>query len=168
MKALIAIVMFLFGLFVGILVNPMIQEFSAPLYTEEEYSSPRIRTMLHGFGITLPTEATEINLFQKQDGEKRQIWMKFGCPPEAKDEFIENLNSSHSGLFNREVESPKMRDGTPIVWWTYSNSFRYYEFKDICVSYDEVLRNLYLYAVSDGRDGRDSDSAPPRPRPEED
>jgi len=43
-----------------------------------------------------------------------------------------------------------MMDGTPITWWTYRNTYRYYEFKDICVAYDELLRNLYLYAIIDG------------------
>ena len=150
MKALIAIVMFLFGLFVGILVVLTFKEFSSPLYLEEEYSTPRIKTLLSGFGVTLPPEASDINLFLAQNGTKKQIWLKFECPQEAKDAFVEKLNLNHSGLFNREIESPKMQDGTPITWCTYSNSFRYYEFKDMCVSYDEFLRNLYLYAVSDG------------------
>ena len=150
MKALIAIVMFLFGLFVGILIVPTFKEFSSPLYMEEEYSTPRIKTLLHGFGITLPPEASDINLFLAQDGAKKQVWLKFECSQDVKDDFVEKLNMNHSGLFNREIATPKMQDGTPITWWTYSNSFRYYEFRDLCVSYDELLRNLYLYAVSDG------------------
>ena len=70
MKTLIAIVMFLFGLFVGILVVLTFKEFSSPLYMEEEYSTPRIKTLLYGFGITLPQEASDINLFLAQDGAK--------------------------------------------------------------------------------------------------
>ena len=150
MKALIAIVMFLFGLFVGILIIPTFKEFSTPLYMEEEYSTPRVKTLLHGFGIVLPPEASDVNLFLAQDGAKKQVWVKFECPADVKDAFVEKLNLNHAGLFNREIESPKMQDGTPITWWTYSNSFRYYEFKDMCVSYDDLLRNLYLYAISDG------------------
>ena len=51
MKVLIAVVMFLFGLFVGILVVPTFKEFSTPLYLEEEYSTPRIKSILIGFGV---------------------------------------------------------------------------------------------------------------------
>ena len=148
MKVLIAIVMFLFGLFVGILVVPGFKEFSTPMYLEEEYSTPRIKTLLSGFGITLPLEVSNVNLFTKQDGEKKQLWMKFECTPEVKDEFVAQLTSRHVGLFNRVVETPKMLDGSPIIWWTYSNSFNYYEFKGMCVAYDEILRNLYLYAAN--------------------
>ena len=149
MKVLIAIVMFLFGLFVGILVVPTFQEFSTPLYSEEEYSTPRIKSILNGFGVTLPLEASNLNLFLKQDGAKKQVWVKFECSEAVKDALIEELSGKHPGLFNREIETPKMLDKSPIVWWTYVNSFRYYEFKDMCVAYDEFLHNLYLYAVSD-------------------
>jgi len=148
MKVLIAVVMFLFGLFVGILVIPAFKEFSEPLYLEEEYSTPRIKSILHEFGITLPLEVADINLFTTQDTARKKVWMKFECSPEVKDDFVSELDSTHSGLFNRVIESPKMMDGTPITWWTYSNSFHYYEFKNMCVAYDEVLRNLYLFAVS--------------------
>ena len=148
MKALIAVVMFLFGLFVGILIVPTFKEFSTPLYMEEEYSTPRIKSILNGFGVILPLEVSNVNLFTKQDGEKKTVWMKFECSPEVKDEFVDQLNARHSGLFNRVIETPKMLDGTPITWWTYSNTFHYYEFKDMCVAYDEILRNLYLFAVN--------------------
>ncbi len=158
MKALIAIVMFLFGLFVGVLVVPTFQEFSSSMYSEEEYSTPRIKTLLNDFGITLPTETTDINLFMTQDGEKKQVWMKCECSPEVKDEFVESLNVKHSGLFNRVIVSPKMMNGTPVAWWTFRNTFRYYEFHDMCVAYDELLRNLYLYAIMDG-----AGSAPAEP-----
>ena len=99
----------------------------------------------------LPLEASDVNLFTKQDGEKKQIWMKFECSPEVKDEFVAQLNTRHSGLFNRVIETPKMLDGTPITWWTYRDSYRYYELKDMGVSYDDTLHNLYIYAVSDGK-----------------
>ncbi len=148
MKILIAVVMFLFGLFVGILVVPTFKEFSTPMYSEEEYSTPRIKTLLNEFGIILPLDATNVNLFTKHDGEKKQLWMKFECTPEVKAEFVSQLESRHSGLFNRVIESPKMLDGTPIIWWTYTDSFQYIEFKDMCVAYDEILRNLYVYAVN--------------------
>lgn len=147
MKVLIAVVMFLFGLFVGILVVPGFKEFSTPMYLEEEYSTPRIKTLLSGFGITLPLEVSNVNLFTKQDGEKKQLWLKFECSPEVRDDFVAQLTSRHTGLFNRVVETPKMLDGSPIIWWTYSNAFNYYEFKGMCVAYDEILRNLYLYAA---------------------
>ena len=150
MKVLIAIVMFLFGLFIGILVVPTFQEFSTPLYMEEEYSTPRIKSILSGFGVTLPLEVSNLNLFLKQDGEKKQVWVKFECSEEVREAFVAQLTAKHSGLFNREVERPKMSDGTPIVWWTYVDSFRYHEFNDMCVAYDEFLHNLYLYAISDG------------------
>lgn len=150
MKVLIAIVMFLFGLFIGILVVPTFKEFSAPLYMEEEYSTPRLKSVLNGFGVTLPLEASDLNLFLRQDGNRRQVWVKFECTEDVKDAFVEQLNLKHSGLFNREVETPKMIDGSPITWWTYRNTFRnYYEFKDMCVAYDDILRKLYLYAISD-------------------
>ena len=151
MKVLIAIVMFLFGVFVGVLVMPMFNEFGSPMSFEEEYSMPRIKTLLHGFGITLPLEASDINLFVKQSGLDKQLWVKFECPPDAKDAFVAKLMSSHSGLFNREVESPKMMDGTPITWWTYNNTLRYYEFMDMCGAYDETLHNFYIYAVSSAK-----------------
>ena len=152
MKTLIAIVMFLFGVFVGILVMPLFSEFSNSMYLEEEYSTPRIKTILRGFGVTLPPNAEDINLFLKQDGEKKQMWAKFVCSPEDKDAFIANLNSRHSGLFSHEVESPVMIDGTPITWWTFNTSLKYYEFSGMCVTYDEMLHNLCLYAVSDGNE----------------
>ena len=47
MKALIAIVMFLFGLFVGLLVFPTFKEFSVPLYLEEEYSTAHAKILLN-------------------------------------------------------------------------------------------------------------------------
>jgi hypothetical protein len=149
MKVLIAIVMFLFGVFVGILVMPMFKEFSTSMYIEEEYSSPRIKSLLREFDITLPLEAADVNLFLKQDGLKKKIWLKFECSPEVRDDFISRLTSRHAGMFNREIESPTMLDGTVITWWGYRNSFRYYEFNGMCAAYDETLRQLYLYAVSD-------------------
>jgi len=150
MKILIAVVMFLFGLFVGILAMPFISEVTSPLYLEEEYSTPRIKTLLHGFGITLPLEASDVNLFLKQDGQVKHLWLKFECPQETTDAFVAQLSASHSGLFNREIETPKLFDGSPITWWTYRNSYRYYEFNDMCAAYDDLMRNFYLYAVSDG------------------
>ena len=149
MKVLIAIVMFLVGLFVGILIVPTFKEFSTPLYVEEEYSSPRIKSILSGFGVTLPLEASNLNLFLRQDGQKKQVWVKFECNEEVRDAFIEQLNSKHPGLFNREVETPKMYDGTPITWWSFSNTFRYYEFDGMCGAYDDILHNFYIYASSD-------------------
>lgn len=154
MKVLIAIVMFLFGLFVGILVMPTFSEMTSQLYVEEEYSTPRVKTILNGAGITLPLEVSDVNLFMKQDGGKKQIWLKLECSPEVRDAFMDQLNQKHPGLFNREIESPKMMDGTPITWWTYRNSYRYYEFKDMCAAYDELLYNLYIYSVSDGSSPR--------------
>lgn len=152
MKVLIAVVMFLFGAFVGFLLVPMFNELASSMYVEEEYSTPRIKTVLRGFGITLPVDVSDINMFLKQDGQDKQVWLKFECSSDVRDAFVEKLTSTHFGHFNREVENPKMSDGTPITWWTYSNSFRYYEFKDMCAAYDEVLRNFYLYAVSSGDD----------------
>ena len=149
MKVLIAIVMFIFGVFVGLLVTPFLQEFSTTMYEEEEYSAPRVKTLLRAYGITLPAEATELNVFQKQDGSTRQVWVKFECPPEAKDEFIEKLTTSHSGHFNRELPPPRTYEGTTISWWTIQQSYHFYEFNDITVAYDELLRNLYLYAIAD-------------------
>jgi len=158
MKVLIAIVMFLFGLFVGILVFPMFQEFSTPMYAEEEYSTPRIKTLMNEFGIILPMEAADINLFLSRHGEKKQLWVKFECQPEVEEEFVNRLNATHAGMFNRIIESPKMFDGTPIIWWTYSNSFQYIEFKDMCVAYDEFLHKVYIYAVSgDSETGKTED-----------
>ena len=149
MKVLIAIVMFIFGIFVGLLVTPFLQEFSATMYEEEEYSTPRVKTMLRGFGITLPAEVTDLNVFQKQDGEKREVWMKFECSPETRDEFIESLNRSHSGHFNREMAVPRTYAGANISWWTCQPSYHFYEFHNISVAYDELLHNLYLYAIAD-------------------
>ena len=149
MKALIAIVMFIFGIFVGLLVTPFIQEFSTTMYEEVEYSTPRVKTLLRGFGITLPPEVADLNVFEKQDGSTRQVWMKFECTPETKDEFIESLNRSHAGHFNRELEPPRTYEGMTISWWTFQDSYHYYEFHDICAAYDELLHNLYLYAIAD-------------------
>lgn len=149
MKILIATVMFLFGLFVGILIIPTFKEFSTSMLSEEEYSTPRMKTVLSGFGITLPLEASDINLYMKQDEEKRQVWVKFECPVDAKEEFMQKLNQRHAGMFNREIESPKMFDGTPISWWTFNNSFRYYEFDGMCAAYDDLLHHIYIYAVLD-------------------
>jgi len=149
MKALIAIVMFIFGIFVGLLVTPFLQEFSTTMYEEEEYSTPRVKTMLRGFGITLPAEVSDLNVFQKQDGEKREVWVKFECSPETRDEFIETLNRSHSGHFNREMAAPRTYAGANISWWTCQPSYHYYEFHNISVAYDELLHNLYLYAIAD-------------------
>ena len=156
MKILIAVVMFLFGVFVGVLVVPMFKEFSTPYYAEEEYSTPRIKTLLNEFGIILPLEASDINLFLSRNGEEKRLWVKFDCPVEATEDFITKLNSTHRGLFNRIVESPKMIDGMPIIWWTYSNSFQYHEFRGMCVAYDDLMHKVYIYAVSG-----DSPSAPP-------
>ena len=149
MKVLIAVVMFLFGVFVGLLIVPTFKEFSTPMYIEEEYSSPRIKTLLREFGITLPLEAADVNLFLKQDGQKKQLWVKFECSPEVKEALVAKLNSSHAGMFNSEIESPKMFDGTMITWWSYSNTFRYYEFDGMCAAYDDILRNFYIYATTD-------------------
>ena len=55
-------------------------------------------------------------------------------------------------LVSHEVESPVMIDGTPITWWTFNTSLKYYEFSGMCVTYDEMLHNLCLYAVSDGNE----------------
>ena len=159
MKVLIAVVMFLFGVFVGFLVTPFVNEFAKPMYVEEEYSSPRIKTLLNSFGITLPLEASEVNLFVKQDGEVNSAWLKFSCSPEVKEEFVEELTRRHPGLFNREVETPKMFDGTMITWWNFNNSLRYYEFDNMCAAYDDVLRNLYVYAVSGGSKDSSSDAS---------
>lgn len=149
MKVLIAVVMFLFGIFVGILVVPMFKEFSTPMYIEEEYSSARVKSLLHEFDIALPLDAQDVNLFLKQNGMKKELWVKFECSPEVRDEFIAQIDARHSGLFSREVSSPQMFDGTVITWWSFRNSFRYYEFHGMCAAYDDTLRQLYLYAVSD-------------------
>ena len=162
MKVLIAIVMFLFGIFVGLLIMPTFQEFSSSMYIEEEYSMPKLKTILREFGITLPPEATEINLFSKQDGQKKQLWVKFECSPEVRDELITALNSKFSGMFNREIESPKMLNGTVIPWWSYRNTFLYYEFHGMCAAYDDILRTFYIYAVSEG-DADDLPRMPPSP-----
>lgn len=150
MKLLIAVVMFLFGVFVGVLVMPTFTEFSTPLYLEEEYSTPRIKSLLHEFGITLPLEAADINVFFKQNGETKQLWVKFVCSSDVRDVFIADMTSKHSGMFNREIESPKMSDGSMVTWWSYRNTFRYYEFNGMCVAYDDVLQNVYIYGYSDG------------------
>ena len=149
MKVLIAIVMFLFGLFIGILIIPAFQEFSTPMSIEEEYSTPRIKTILSGCGITLPLEAADVNLYLRQDENKKQIWMKFECSDEVKEAFMQHLNSKHAGMFNREIETPKMFDGSAISWWTFRNTFRYYEFHGMCAAYDDVLHNLYVYVIED-------------------
>ena len=163
MKVLIAIVMFLFGIFVGILAMPTFSEFFSPMYLEEEYSSPRIKSLLHEFGITLPLEAADINVFYKQNGRTKQLWVKFACSSEIRDEFIAELNAKHSGRFNREIESPKMADGSMITWWSYNTSLKYYEFNGMCATYDDTLRNLCLYAVSDGNEPEQS-SSPGQPQ----
>ena len=150
MKALIAIVMFIFGIFVGLLVTPFLQEFTTTMYEEEEYSTPRVKTLLHGFGITLPAEATDLNVFQKQDGTTRQVWVKFECPPEARDEFVAKLSTSHSGHFNRELPVPRTYEGMNISWWTFQPSYRLNEFNEMCMAYDDLLHNVYLYAIIDG------------------
>ena len=150
MKALIAVVMFLFGVCVGLLVTPAIQEFSSTMYLEEEYSMPRVKTELRAFGITLPPEAADINVFHTQNGATRQIWVKFECSEEEKDAFVERLIASHSGNFNRDVPVPKMANGMGIPWWTFQPSYKYYEFHDMCAAYDEFLRNMYVYAYLDG------------------
>jgi len=150
MKILIAIVMFLFGLFIGILVVPTFKEFSTPMFVEEEYSVARIKTILQEFGIaSLPPEASNVSLFMKQDGEKRQLWVRFECPAEAKSRFVEDLSRRHSGRFNHEIELPKMHDGTPITWWTYSSSSARDDFADLCIAYDELAQNLCFYAISE-------------------
>ena len=149
MKALIAVVMFLFGLFVGILVVPMFKEFSTPYYAEEEYSTPRIKTILNGCGITLPFEAADVSLYLRQSEQKKQIWLKFECSDEVKEAFVQQLNSKHAGMFNREIETPKMFDGSVVSWWTFRDTFRYYEFNSMCAAYDDVLHTFYLYAIQD-------------------
>ena len=149
MKVLIAIVMFLFGLFIGILIIPAFKEFSNPLSVEEEYSTPRIKTILSGCGIILPLEAADVNLFLRQSETKKQVWLKFECTDEVKEAFMQQLNSKHAGMFNREIETPKMFDGSVISWWTFRNTFRYYEFNGMCAAYDDTLHTLYLYAIQD-------------------
>ena len=149
MKVLIAIVMFLFGLFIGILIIPAFQEFSSPMSVEEEYSTPRIKTILSGCGVILPLEAADVNLYLRHNENKKQIWLKFECSDEVKEAFIQQLNSKHAGMFNREIETPKMFDGSVITWWTFRNTFRYYEFNGMCAAYDDVLRQLYLYVIQD-------------------
>ena len=128
MKVLIAIVMFLLGLFIGILIIPAFNEFSNTMSMEEEYSTPRIKTILSGCGIILPLEAADVNLYLRQSENKKQIWLKFECSDEVKEAFMQQLNSKHPGMFNREIETPKMFDGSMVTWWTFRNSFRYYEF----------------------------------------
>ena len=149
MKILIAVVMFLFGLFIGILIIPAFQEFSSPMSVEEEYSTPRIKTILSGCGITLPLEAADVNLYLRQSENKKQVWLKFECSDEVKEAFMQQLNAKHAGMFNREIETPKMFDGSAVSWWTFRNTFRYYEFSGMCAAYDDVLHTLYLYAIQD-------------------
>ena len=155
MKVLIAIVMFLFGLFIGILIIPAFNEFSNTMSMEEEYSTPRIKTILSGCGIILPLEAADVNLYLRQSENKKQIWLKFECSDEVKEAFMQQLNSKHPGRFNREIETPKMFDGSVVTWWTFRNSFRYYEFNGMCAAYDDTLRTLYLYAVQDDETSED-------------
>ena len=62
---------------------------------------------------------------------------------------MQQLNSKHAGMFNREIEQPKMFDGSAVSWWTFRDTFRYYEFNGMCVAYDDVLHNLYLYSIQD-------------------
>ena len=161
MKSLIAVVMFLLGVFIGILVMTMFKFFSQPLSIEEEYSTPRINSILHDFGITLPLEASNVNLFLKKESGEKRLWVKFECPAEAKDAFVEQLGVNHQGRFNYENELPKMLDGRAITWWTNQDSFRQYEFGDMRVSYDDIRRNVYIYAVSDVV------RKPPAPKPAE-
>ena len=75
--------------------------------------------------------------------------MKFECSDEVKEAFMQQLNSKHAGMFNREIETPKMFDGSTVSWWTFRDSFRYYEFNGMCAAYDDVLHTLYLYAIQD-------------------
>ena len=150
MKVLIAIVMFVLGVLVGLLATPFLQEFSTTMYQEEEYSTPRVKTLLRGFGITLPAEAADLNVFLTQNGSSKQVWVKFECSPEAKDDFVEKLNTSHAGHFKRELPTPKTYEGMNISWWTFQPSYHFYEFNDIFIAYDELLQNLYLYAFTDG------------------
>ena len=149
MKVLIAIVMFLFGLFIGILIIPAFKEFSNPMSVEEEYSTPRIKTILSGFGITLPLDASNVNLYLRQNESIKQIWMKFECSDEVKEDFMQQLNTKHAGMFNREIETPTMFDGSVVSWWSFRDSFRYYEFNGMCAAYDDFLHTLYLYAIHD-------------------
>ena len=93
--------------------------------------------------------AIRVNVFQKQDGSSRQVWVKFECSPETKDEFVESLNRSHAGHFNRELVPPRTYEGAVISWWTFQSSYLHYEFDSICMAYDELLHNLYLYAIAD-------------------
>jgi len=150
MKVLIAIVMFVLGLFVGLLSTPLLQEFSTTMYQEEEYSMPRVKTKLRAFGITLPAEASDLNVFLTQNGSENQVWLKFVCPADVKDEFVERLNSSHAGHFKRDLPPPKTYDGTIITWWTFNTTYHYYEFNDMCMAYDELMQTVYLYAYNDG------------------
>ena len=156
MKVLIAIVMFLFGIFVGLLIVPTFQEFANPMSFEEEYSMQGIKSILHEFDITLPLEAFDVNLFRKQDGQTKQLWVKFECSPDVRDDFLSQLNAKHSGMFNREIESPKKIDGSMIPWWSYRNTFRYYEFHGMCAAYDELLRTMYIYAVSEDNEQQET------------
>ena len=155
MKVLIAIVMFLFGLFIGILIIPTFKEFSSPMSVEEEYSTPRIKTILSGCGIILPLEAADVNLYLRQSENKKQVWLKFECSNDVKEEFMQQLNSKHAGMFNREIEAPKMFDGSVVSWWTFRDSFRYYEFNGMCAAYDDTLHTIYLYAIQDDENSED-------------
>ena len=150
MKVLIAIVMFIFGVFVGLLSTPFLQEFSTSMYQEEEYSATRAKTMLRGFGITLPPEAADLNVFLTQNGSTKQVWAKFECPPESRDEFLEKLKTAHSGNFKYDLPTPKTYEGMNITWWSFQDSYHHYEFRDVYLGYDELLHNMYLYAISDG------------------
>ena len=151
MKILIAVVMFLLGLFIGILVVPTFKEFSNTMYGEEEYSSDRIKAVLREFGISsAPSEATVLNLFMKQDGEKKELWVRINCPAEARALFVEELSRRRSGRFNgEEPPAPKKQDGSAILWWGYHDVSGKEEFSDLCVGYDDLNPYLFLYAVSE-------------------
>ena len=151
MKILIAAVMFLLGLFIGILVVPTFKEFSNSMYVEEEYSSKHVQEILRDFGISMvPPEASVVNLFLKQDGEKKELWVQLHCPAEAQAVFLEELSRRHSGHFNgSEPPMPKMQNGNPITWWTYHNASGKEEYSDLCVGCDEFSRDLFLYTFSE-------------------
>ena len=150
MKVLIAVVMFLLGIFIGILIVPTFKEFSDSMYAEEEYSSDRIDAILRDFGITsIPPDASHFSLFMKQDGEKKELWLKFNCPAGDKAAFIEELSSRHAGRFNEDVPPvPKTQDGSAVTWWAYNSASGKNEFSDLCVAYDDFARCIFLYAVS--------------------
>ena len=48
------------------------------------------------------------------------------------------------------IPVPRTYDGTNISWWTFQPSYRLNEFSDMCMAYDDLLHNVYLYAISDG------------------